>query len=147
NPAAKVVMGGADTQLAVKSTQPVTGDIVLVSGTTTPIVKIIDEYKVDENMRTWTGRHIEEGKFVLESNAGVTGLNYQKLKDIFYPNEGYDVIEEELENTEISACVASLGSLVADEDRPLTKGGFIFNVPLTHQLTRSTFVQATLWDI
>lgn len=147
NPNAKVVVGGADTQLAIKSTQPTAGDIVLVSGTTTPIVKIIEEYKVDEKMRTWTGRHIEEGEFVLEANAGVTGLNYQNLKDIFYPNEGYDVIERELENTEISQCVASLGSLVADEYMPLTRGGFIFNVPLTRQLTRSSFVQATLWDI
>src|SRR5690606_37800201 len=43
--------------------------------------------------------------------------------------------------------VASLGSLVADEDAPLTKGGFIFNAPVSHQLTRGSFVFAILWDI
>src|SRR5699024_9414391 len=42
-----VVVGGADTQLAIKSTQPAPGDIVIVSGTTTPVVKIIEIYQVD----------------------------------------------------------------------------------------------------
>jgi autoinducer 2 (AI-2) kinase len=43
--------------------------------------------------------------------------------------------------------VASLGSLIADEDQPLTKGGFIFNAPVSHQLTRGSFVFSILWDI
>src|SRR5690554_1586480 len=91
-----VIVGGADTQLAIKSTHPVAGDLVIVSGTTTPIVKIIDQYRVDPQQRTWTGRHVDKGTFVLEANAGVTGLNYQRLKEVFYPNEGYEIIEQEL---------------------------------------------------
>ena len=43
--------------------------------------------------------------------------------------------------------MASLGSLIADEEEPLTKGGFIFNAPVSHQLTRGSFVFAILWDI
>lgn len=148
SPEAVVIVGGADTQLAVKSTQPSVDDIVIVSGTTTPVVKIINEYTVDQRQRTWTNRHIEGDTFILETNAGVTGLNYQRLKQIFYPNEGYEVIEQELR--ELSAapqCMASLGSLIADEKSPLTKGGFIFEAPVSHQLTRSGFVWAALWDI
>src|SRR5690606_34361101 len=85
--------------------------------------------------------------FILEANAGVTGLNYQRLKEIFYPNEGYDVIEAELAETDHSQCVASLGSLIASEKAPLTRGGFIFDAPVSHRLSRSSFVFATLWDI
>jgi autoinducer 2 (AI-2) kinase len=144
---AVVVVGGADTQLAIKSTGPAVEDVVIVSGTTTPIVKIIPEYVYDKRARTWTNRHIDENSFILEANAGVTGLNYQRLKEIFYPNEGYDVIERELALAPESSCVSSLGSLVADEEQPMTKGGFIFDVPVSHQLTRACFVQATLWDI
>lgn len=144
---AKVVVGGGDTQLAIKSIAPTANDVVIVSGTTTPLIKIVEEYVLDVDQRTWTSRHIEANRFILEANAGVTGLNYQRLKEIFYPNEGYDVIEEELENTTYSQCVASLGSLIADEDKPLTKGGFIFNAPVSHQLTRGSFVFAILWDI
>jgi len=148
SPEAVIVVGGADTQLAIKSTQPSIEDIVIVSGTTTPVVKIIDEYTVDQNERTWTNRHIEENTFILEANAGVTGLNYQRLKEVFYPNEDYEVIEKELsELTGSPQCMASLGSLIADEKHPLTKGGFIFDAPVSDQLTRACFVWSALWDI
>jgi autoinducer 2 (AI-2) kinase len=43
--------------------------------------------------------------------------------------------------------VAALGSLIADERAPLIRGGFLFDVPVSHQLTRASFVWATLWDI
>ncbi len=144
---AKVIVGGADTQLAVISTQPSANDVVIVSGTTTPIIKLTETYITDQLQRTWTNRHTDEHSFILETNAGVTGLNYQHLKEIFYPTEDYDVIEKELAELKDFQCVASLGSLVADEKSPLTRGGFIFNAPVSHQLTRASFVWATLWDI
>lgn len=145
--ASKVIVGGADTQLAVISTEPSVDDIVIVSGTTTPIIKLTASYVTDQLQRTWTNRHTDQHSFILETNAGVTGLNYQRLKEIFYPTEGYDVIERELANLKDFQCVASLGSLLADEKFPLTKGGFIFDAPVSHRLTRADFVWATLWDI
>ncbi|HYH57034.1 MAG TPA: FGGY family carbohydrate kinase, partial [Anseongella sp.] len=147
SPEALVIVGGADTQLAVRSTRPSLDDVVIVSGTTTPIIKVTSSYVTDTRERTWTNRHTTERDFILEANAGVTGLNYQRLKEIFYPNEGYDVIEKELAAAGHSQCVASLGSLIASEKTPLTKGGFIFDAPVSHQLSRSSFVFATLWDI
>jgi autoinducer 2 (AI-2) kinase len=146
-PDAIVVKGGGDTQLAIKSTQPSVEDMVIVSGTTTPIVKLVDHYITDVEERTWTSRDIENGRFVFEANAGVTGLNYQRLKEVFYPNEGYDVIEGELAEVTSDNCMASLGSLIAVEKTPLTRGGFIFPAPVSHELTRGSFVWATLLDI
>lgn len=147
NKDAVVVVGGGDTQLAIRSMEPSANDVVIVSGTTTPIIKIVSDYVKDKNQRTWTSRHIDQGNYILEANAGVTGLNYQRLKEVFYPNEGYDIIEKELDETSYSQCMASLGSLIADEEEPLTKGGFIFNAPVSHQLTRGSFVFSILWDI
>jgi autoinducer 2 (AI-2) kinase len=144
---AKIVVGGGDTQLAIKSTRPAVNDMVIVSGTTTPIVKLTGVYTLDEEERTWTSRDIEDGRFVFEANAGVTGLNYQRLKEIFYPNEDYDVIEKELEENPHTFCMASLGSLLADEEVSLTRGGFIFPAPVSHLLTRGSFVWATMLDI
>lgn len=144
---AVVIVGGADTQLAVRSTQPAENDVVIVSGTTTPIIKITGAYALDAQERTWTGRHIDAHNFMLEANAGVTGLNYQRLKEVFYPNEDYEVIEQELEALGCFSCVASLGSLLADEKSPLTRGGFLFDAPVSHELSRASFVWATLWDI
>jgi len=144
---ALVIVGGGDTQLAIKSTQPAVEDIVIVSGTTTPIVKLVDTYMLDAKQRTWTSRDIETDRLVFEANAGVTGLNFQRLKEIFYPNETYAVIEQELASTKEAFCTASLGSLVADEKTPLVKGGFVFPTPVSHQLTRGHFVWATILDI
>lgn len=143
----QIVVGGGDTQLAIKSTRPAVDDMVIVSGTTTPIVKLTGTYTLDAEERTWTSRDIVDGRFVFEANAGVTGLNYQRLKEIFYPNEGYDVIEQELTANTHTFCMASLGSLLADEEVSLTRGGFIFPTPVSHLLTRGSFVWATILDI
>jgi len=145
--AASVVVGGGDTQLAIMSTDPATDDVVIVSGTTTPVIKLTDSYVTDVEERTWTGRHTDEGSYMFEANAGVTGLNYQRLKEIFYPNEDYATIERELGALDHFQCIAALGSLLADERTPLTRGGFIFDAPVSHQLTRVDFVWSTLWDI
>ncbi|HEY4209449.1 MAG TPA: FGGY family carbohydrate kinase [Puia sp.] len=146
-PGAVVVVGGADTQLAIEGTGPGAGDMVIVSGTTTPIIRLLDKYVIDERARTWTSRHTDDDSFILEANAGVTGLNYQRLKEIFYPNESYSVIEQELSGMDSRQCVAVLGSLIADEPSPVTRGGFLFHVPVSHELNRASFVWATLWDI
>lgn len=142
-----VYVGGADTQLAMKSTRPGLGDIVIVSGTTTPVTMIVDRYIIDEKQRTWTGRHINSGEFVLEANAGVTGLNLQRLKEIFYPNEGYDILEKEVLEDFNNDCISSLGSLIADDEIQLHRGGFIFNTPVSHELKRSSFIKSALIDI
>jgi autoinducer 2 (AI-2) kinase len=144
---ADIVVGGSDTQLAIMSIEPSVEDIVIVSGTTTPILKIADHYVTDAQERTWTNRHTDHTNFLLEANAGVTGLNYQRLKEIFYPNEPYELIEAEVSAIRDTHCVGALGSLLANEKSPLTRGGFIFNTPVSHQLCRAHFVWATLWDI
>lgn len=144
---ADVVVGGSDTQLAITSLEPSVEDIVIVSGTTTPIIKIADHYITDAHERTWTNRHTDNANFLLEANAGVTGLNYQRLKEIFYPNEPYELIETEVTAIRDTHCVGALGSLLAGEKSPLIRGGFIFNTPVSHQLSRAHFVWATLWDI
>jgi autoinducer-2 kinase len=147
NPRISIVTGGGDTQMAIKSTSPSVGDVVIVSGTTTPVVKLEGEYRIDKQQRTWTSRDITANRFVFEANAGVTGLNYQRLKEIFYPNEDYAVIERELTENSDRQCMASLGSLIAGEEKAVIRGGFIFPVPVSHELSRSSFVWATLMDI
>ncbi len=142
-----VFIGGADTQLAVKSTRPKTGDVVIVSGTTTPLVKISNRYELDAQQRSWTNSHLNEAQYILETNCGVTGLNYQRIKSIFYPNESYETIEAEMDAIEEPASFACLGSLLADERRVITRGGFLFNVPVMTQLSRADFAFATLWDV
>lgn len=145
-----VFVGGADTQMAINSTAPRLDDLVIVAGTTTPIVKVKDAYLLDDYQRTWTNSHLHDGQYILEVNAGVTGLNIQRLKQIFYPNEGYEVMESELKSLErrgSSSTSASLGSLVCSEKKPLTVGGFVFKAPINHELTRADLVMSAIVDM
>ncbi|MGH2643181.1 MAG: FGGY family carbohydrate kinase, partial [Chitinophagaceae bacterium] len=142
-----VIVGGADTQLAVKSTHPDLHDIVIVSGTTTPVTKITTEYVLDKQQRSWTNSYLDKKQYMLETNCGVTGLNYQRIKSIFYPNETYDTIEQELDKIESPSCFAHLGAYLADEKKFYTKGGFQFDVPVMTALSRADFVFASLWEI
>lgn len=145
---AKVISGGGDTQLAVKSTGAALEDIVIVSGTTTPITKITAKHG-DTKHKAWLNCHTDQGHWLVETNPGITGLNYQKLKQIFYPNESYEVMEEEISALakEDNACVAALGSYLSAEKNALTKGGFLFDAPLAAHLERAHFVRAALQEI
>ncbi|MCY8426698.1 FGGY family carbohydrate kinase [Bacillus vallismortis] len=145
---AKVISGGGDTQLAVKSTGAALEDIVIVSGTTTPITKITAKHG-DTKHKAWLNCHTDQGHWLVETNPGITGLNYQKLKRIFYRNESYEVMEEEISALakEDNACVAALGSYLSAEKNALTKGGFLFDAPLAAHLERAHFVRAALQEI
>lgn len=146
----KVLVGGADTQMAINSTAPELNDLVIVAGTTTPIVKVKDVYTLDDRQRTWTNSHLFNYQYILEVNAGVTGLNLQRLKQFFYPKEPYEVMEKELNGLSLSSAsttIASLGSLICAEPNPLTIGGFVFKTPVNHELTRADFVLSAIIDM
>lgn len=142
-----VFVGGADTQLAIESTRPRPGDVVIISGTTTPVVNIGERYILDKKERSWTNSHLNPKQYILETNCGVTGLNYQRIKSIFYPEESYKKIEKELDQLAEPACFAHLGSLLADDKEIITQGGFLLHVPIMTELSRASFAFATLWDI
>ncbi|MFM1653558.1 FGGY-family carbohydrate kinase [Brevibacillus sp. B_LB10_24] len=147
SPETLFIVGGADTQLAVKGTQPELGDIVIVSGTTTPITKVVDRYTVDSMARCWGNRYVNPGEFVIETNAGVSGLNYQRLKSVFFPDKDYAEIEDEVLQLKHPTCVASFGTLVFDKNLPLSKGGFLLDAPAHQDVTAADFVFAIIFDI
>ncbi len=142
-----VIVGGGDTQLAIESTFAKVNDFIVVSGTTTPICKVVDQYIVDQEKRVWTNAYTRENRWLVETNPGITGLNYQRLKKIFYPNETYQQIELEINELNNFQCVATLGSHLSEERNASKRGGFTFNVPIDHELTRAHFVAASLWEI
>lgn len=141
------IVGGADTQLAVKGTQPELDDIVIVSGTTSPITKVVDTYSVDPLSRCWMNRYVDPDQFLIETNAGVSGLNYQRLKNVFFPGKTYTEIEEEVLKLENPTCVASFGTFVFDKNLPLSKGGFMLDAPAHQDLTAADFMFSILFDI
>ena len=76
-PETPVFMGGADTQCALLGsgvTEPASIGVVL--GTTTPVMAVTEAPCLDPDGRVWTGCHVLESRWTLESNAGETGASW-----------------------------------------------------------------------
>jgi autoinducer 2 (AI-2) kinase len=83
-----VVVGAADTQCGVLGAGAIRdGDIAAVAGTTTPVQMVLNEVVIDPQTRLWTGAFIPPQSWVLESNAGSTGIIYRWMRDTFCHGE------------------------------------------------------------
>ena len=71
----EVIAGAADTEAALLGANVVhDGEAGIVAGTTTPVQAVVDAPVMDRKRRTWTCCHAIPGKWVVESNAGATGM-------------------------------------------------------------------------
>jgi autoinducer 2 (AI-2) kinase len=78
-----VHVGGGDTQfgcLGVGGMQP--GQVVIVGGSTTPIVLTASQPLFDPLRYPWVSAHLRPGLWAIETNAGHTGMIYRWFRDI-----------------------------------------------------------------
>ena len=68
-----VVQGGADTHCALLASESKVGEITVIAGSTAPVMMILDNHLCVPDQKIWTGTHVKEGQWVLESNATLTG--------------------------------------------------------------------------
>ena len=68
-----VIMGGADTHCALLASESRVGEITVIAGSTAPVMMILDNHLCVPDQKIWTGTHMKEGQWVLESNATLTG--------------------------------------------------------------------------
>ena len=80
-------------------------------------------------------------------NPGVTGLNYQRMKNSLCPDVSYEELERIYAAKRDFACTASFSSLLFYERRPLKNSGFFFNGPFPDGVDRAEFLWAELADI
>lgn len=119
------IVGGADTQIALKSVGMDVGDVAVVSGTTSPVATITDYKYYDKQERCWTDSNLGGDTYQVENNPGVTGLNYQKIKNFLFPDTSYEELETEMAKQTEYLCTASFSSLYFSEKRSLKKGGLL----------------------
>lgn len=141
------LVNGADTQVAVAGAGARCGDLVIVSGTTTPVVRITESSFWDVQQRCWVDCHLVPGQYLIESNAGVTGLNYQRFKELFYSDVSYLELDQAMMGKRGESCTASFGTLIFSANRSLYHGGFRLNAPLAADVDRFDFALAIVQDI
>ena len=72
-----IIQGGADTHCALLACDAQSNEVVIIAGSTAPVMMIIDDFHCDREQKIWTGRHLLKNKWVLESNATLTGANLE----------------------------------------------------------------------
>ncbi len=147
NEGAMFIVGGADTQIAIKQTDIQDGDIAIVSGTTSPVVTLKKDYFYDKEERVWTDANLGGRNYQIEMNPGVTGLNYQKMKAQFCDDISYDELEEYYKNLDEVRCTASFSSLLFYKKQSLRNGGFFMRSPLQDKVNRCDLMYAVVADI
>lgn len=141
------VVGGADTQIALRQTGIGVGDIAVVSGTTSPVVTLMKEKFYDPRQRVWTDANLGGQTYQIEMNPGVTGLNYQRIRSMLAGDLSYDALEEAYSKKTAFHCTASFSSLLFYERRALRRGGFFMRSPLDAAVDRTDFLWSVLGDI
>ena len=141
------VAGGADTQCGLLQTGIMPGDIAIVSGTTTPVTALTDHKFYDEQQRVWVDANLGANGYLIEMNPGVTGLNYQRIKDVLAPDISYEALEQEYQRKQNFLATASFSSLLFYERRSLRHGGFFLPSPWPDSMTRVDLLWAALADI
>ncbi|MCC7023945.1 MAG: hypothetical protein IT338_14070 [Thermomicrobiales bacterium] len=90
-PGTPVVVGGGDAQCGMLGAGAIdTGAVAAIAGTTTPILMNLDRPLIDEKRRTWTRSGLQQDRWALEANAGITGLALRWLRDLLYENPSED---------------------------------------------------------
>jgi autoinducer 2 (AI-2) kinase len=147
SPDTPFIVGGADTQVAVKSTGCYFNDIAITSGTTSPVTTILDHKFYDAQERCWVDCNLAGKGYQIETNPGVTGLNYQRFKNKFLPKMSYDEIEDALKAKKSFLCTASFSSLLFSKRKSLRVGGFVMNSPFSVECDIIDLTWALLADI
>lgn len=141
------IIGGADTQMALKGINIHENEFGIISGTTSPVLTLNQEKIHDPEEKCWVNTNLASDHYVIETNPGVTGLNYQRLKRIIAPEITYEEMEENYEKMDSYKCTISLTSLDFANKRSLGAGGIILTSPLNTIESAFDILWASLADI
>lgn len=141
------IVGGADTQVAIKSIPKIEeNDIVCISGTTSPLILIKNQPNLDMEANIWNACFLGGNKYMIEANPGVTGLNYQNFKELFAKDLSYDELEDYYSNVKIPRVISCLTSQIVMYNNKTIRGGFFLNPPNSNNICSKDFMYSILCD-
>ena len=141
------IIGGADTQLAAIGAGIKEGGVGIISGTTSPVVALKTDLFYDEEKRCWVDCFVGGKQYQVETNPGVTGLNYQRIRNLLFPEVSYDDIEEGFKEVTDIKCTAFFSSLDFTNGKGYETGGFIMRPPFHFDMHRIDLAWAVVGDI
>jgi len=141
SPGTPVVQGAPDTHcgllgMGVKER----GQVGIIAGWSAPVQMVTNEPVFDPEGRTWTGCHLRDGRWILESNTGDAGNAFDWLKETMFSQDGSpdEAVYELMDRLALSVppgaggALAFIGPSVMDMSHLSMKfGGFLFPIPLS----------------
>ncbi|NVF11197.1 hypothetical protein HV819_04215 [Anaerococcus sp. AGMB00486] len=141
------IVGGADTQVAMKIYPNQYNSLYVISGTTTPIISFSKNLPNMDSKETWINSFLKGDGYISELNPGITGLNYQNFKDIYFESLTYEEIEKLCDNIKDIKVIANLTSTSRIRSLKKKSGSFILKTPLDSKIEDIDFALAILADI
>lgn len=138
------IVGAADTQIALTGSAAKLDEVTIVSGTTTPVVKIKNKFM---NVPVWMSPHAIENEFMLEVNAASTGINLQRFKNIMLEKYTYEELIDGCSKSAVPDCMAMFSMGPHLNGGPVLNGGFLMDNPISHEMTGIDFFHAMSLDI
>ncbi len=151
-----VVTGGGDTQCGLLGMGlSDEAEVGIVAGWSGTLQMILTRPVIDSRRRTWSGCHIQPGKWVLESNAQESGGAYRWLKGLLFDKSGkgdkYTLMDNLAEDAPPGSggAFAFIGPTKMDMTRMKPSlGGFIFPVtPSVTGIERKHLIRAALENL
>ena len=129
------------------------GQVGIVAGWSIPLLAVTEEPVFDKERRIWTGCHVGQGLWSLESTCGDAGNSYRWLADTMWEGrtEPFDRMDEAAGGVSAGSdgVLAYLGASRMDMSRiGMRTGGFSFPIPLTYsEIGRGHLTRAALESI
>mgnify|MGYP001301731093 CR=1 FL=1 len=147
-----VTLAGPDTQTALLGMNAIAdGDTGIVSGWSTPVQRVTTSAILDSEKRTWTGRHVLQNQWVIESNAGDTGATLDMIRNTLGPKANLNRLENLLSKSRVGANYVTgfWGPHAINLSSPeVSMGGLLLATPIAYNPVHSGhIVRATVENI
>ena len=147
-----VALAGPDAQitaLGAGSVRP--GDTTAIAGWSAPVHRVTAIPTFDAARRTWVGRHVIDGRWIVEANPGDTGRTLETVRQMLGPRMGlerFDRLATAASDRELPI-VAAWGPRALDMSDPgMSLGGLIAPSPITYEgIDAGAVARATLENI
>lgn len=124
------IVGGADTQIALENIENKNDSIMIVSGTTTPILAYSENPIYDQEKLGITNSDLRANNYLIEVSPGITGLNYQRFKDFLFEDKTYAELEKAYKNINQIKIIASLTSVKNIKNISKKTGVYLIKTPI-----------------
>ncbi|HEY7599371.1 MAG TPA: FGGY-family carbohydrate kinase, partial [Candidatus Limnocylindrales bacterium] len=116
SPGIPVAVGGGDTQSGLLGAGGVDAGVVgMIAGTSSPVLALVDQPRLDPSARLWTVPHVIAGLWALESNGGAVGEALDWIAGLLHPAHAHPVLQLFAEAAESAPGAAGLLSTLGAE--------------------------------